>query len=109
MYARPDGRKAYPKSISVPQNYSGNAFTPKEPPPNENDEVESEVETKSEPASEPAAAIRPLHEEKRTLFPFPGIGGNDDLLLLGLILLLSQDGFGDDILPILLLILFLKK
>ena len=39
---------------------------------------------------------------------FAGLSG-EDLLLLGIILLLSQEDAGDEILPILLMLLFFRK
>ena len=107
MYVRSDGQRKLPKDISIPQNYSGNAFISKDAQ-NEDDskaEIESVITEEVEPEAE--AVCKMPREEKRGLLS--GLVGNEDFLLLGLILLLSQDGFDDDILPIILLILFLKK
>ena len=108
MYVRSDGGRKLPKDISIPQNYSGNAFISKDPPQEETEEVLS-TDTATPEASEPenVEALAPIREEKKGFLS--GFAGNEDLLLLGLILLLSQEGFDDDILPIILLILFLKK
>ena len=104
MYVRSDGQRKLPKDISIPQNYSGNAFIPKESHAEESEKIDPHAET---PEPEAEEVFKPAHEEKKGFLS--GIVGNEDLLILGLILLLSQDGFDDDILPIILLILFLKK
>ena len=102
MYVRSDGHKKLPKDISIPQNYSGNAFIPKEAAT-----IESSREIAEETKPSDEEVFKPICEERKGFLS--GLAGNDDLLLLGLILLLSQDGFGDDILPIILIMLFLKK
>lgn len=94
MYIRPSGR------ISVPRNYSGNLFS--EPPA----EIEETVEESQEEIEEKEASVPVISQTKDI---FSNLFGNEDLIILGLILLLSQDGFGDDIIPILLIILFFKK
>lgn len=95
MYIRPSGR------VSVPRNYSGNLFS--DPPP----EAEAEETAAEEIEEEKEEASLPVSLPKKDLFS--NLFGNEDLIILGLILLLSQDGFGDDIIPILLIILFFKK
>ena len=109
MYVRSDGQRKLPNDISIPKNYSGNAFIPKEPPNEDAGESKAEIEAMigEESAPEAEAVYNTVREEKRGFLS--GLAGNEDFLLLGLILLLSQDGFDDDILPIILLILFLKK
>lgn len=104
MYVRPDGHRGMQRELSVPKNYSGNAFSEsssfRAPEKDEGDlTVESSVDeevTVSEPS-----------EVKKGIFT--GLADNDDLLLLGLILLLSRDGLGDDIVPLLLMLLLFKK
>ena len=91
MYIRPSGR------VSVPRNYSGNLFS--ESPPDETTEVMTEEQIEED--------ATPVIAQKKDIFS--NLLGNEDLIILGLILLLSQDGFGDDIIPILLIILFFKK
>lgn len=105
MYVRSDGGRKLPNDISIPKNYSGNAFTKKEPLTEKMTESDTSVTEVPEPETE--AVFKSVREERRGILS--GIAGNEDFLLLGLILLLSQDGFDDDILPIILLILFLKK
>ena len=97
MYVRPDGRRQPKRDIFIPDNYSGNAFndTPElEPTPEP--EVTEEV---SEPKTREAAA-------KPSSF-IDGISG-EDLLLLGVILLLSKEEGAGEILPILLMLLFFR-
>ncbi len=97
MYIRPSGR------VSVPRNYSGNLFS--EPPP----EMEAEAEVLEDEIEEKKEEVEVAPVISQTKDIFSNLFGNEDLIILGLILLLSQDGFGDDIIPILLLILFFKK
>ena len=94
MYVRADGRKNLPKDIDIPKNYSGNAFS----------ESAEMVEEEAEPV---VAEPEPVAHCKKDLLS--GFMENEELMLLGLILLLSLDGFGDDIIPILLIILFFKR
>ena len=95
MYVRADGRKNIPRDIDIPKNYSGNAFSEKE------EAVELE---EAEPVVE---QVEPVAHCKKDFLS--GFMENEELMLLGLILLLSLDGFGDDIIPILLIILFFKR
>ena len=90
MYITPERRRP----LAIPQNYSGNLFS------------ESEQEPVQEAAAEPEAAPVVACQKKDI---FSNLFDNEELLLLGLLILLSQDGFGDDIIPILLIILFFKK
>lgn len=99
MYVRTDGRRNIPKDIDIPKNYSGNAFS-------EATITEEEIEV-AEEAESVSADVIPVTSCKKDIFS--GFMGNEDLMLLGLILLLSLDGFGDDIIPILLIILFFKR
>ena len=106
MYVRPDGHRGAQRDLSVPKNYSGNAFSESRAfhDPEENEEEENLTSTS--PIAEEVMTEAPS-EGKKGLFA--GIGDNDDLLLLGLILLLSRDGLGDDIIPLLLMLLLFKK
>ena len=111
MYARqpPDRRPPF----RIPGNYSGNAFSKKEesPPCEETPEtVEAPAPTEespppSEPAAQPTSSLSRLfgHSEQSM-----GIG-TEELLLLGILLILSQSDEGGDILPFLLILLFLKS
>ena len=115
MYVKPGARQSNRRSISVPQNYSGNAFSslpPKvteEPPSAEevNEEENAMIETDDQKIDE-AESVAVSHTESSKGI-LSGLIGNDELIILGIILLLSQDDSADDILPILLLILFLRK
>ena len=95
MYIRSDGRRR----VSVPQNYSGSLFSDHPPLESEAEEIISEEQTDAE--------ALPVSSNKRDLFS--GFLESEELIILGLILLLSRDGFGDDIIPILLIILLFKK
>lgn len=94
MYIKPSGGHR----VSVPQNYSGNLFSATEP---EREEEKEKIEELS--ADAPLPPLAPRSDI------FSSFIGNEELIILGLILLLSLDGFGDDIIPILLLILLFKK
>ena len=116
MYVKPGPRPNNRRSISVPQNYSGNAFS-SQPPElqaetrSEEDSLVNEIvpeESSEEQAeTENASACEAVAEQDKKVWK--NLGESDDLIILGLILLLSQDGIGDDILPLLLLLLFFKK
>lgn len=100
MYIRSDGRR----HVSVPQNYSGSLFSD---PPHEA-EIDKEIEAGTEEI-EASASPEPIPVSLPKKDFLSNILDNEELIILGLILLLSQDGFGDDIIPILLIILFFKK
>lgn len=87
MYVRPEGRK----SILIPDNYGGSAFNSRE---------------KIELPSEQPERLEHEGEDKSPSLPF-GIG-SEELLLLGLLLLLSQSDEGGDLVPFLLILLFFK-
>lgn len=138
MYARQPPERKYPRSVRVPHNYSGNAFrrekdTPfaapaeqaepvsEEPselsfslPPNTEDRAGSEQSEGSEAPTDTSAG---------KLFSAPGFQldlgrlfgkehgrgiGLEELLLLGLILLVSQSDTKDDLALLLLLLLFIQ-
>ena len=109
MYTRPDARRRDGRQdVFIPENYSGTAFN--DPPEGVFDEggekdmsIAEESEATNTEVSEPAGA-----KPKRKSGLFDGIS-TEDLLLLGVILLLSQEDEGNDILPILLILLFFRK
>lgn len=133
MYARqpPDGR--FPRNVRIPRNYSGNAFRQEEEMPPPTVVAEESRETKLPPASPPPS---PSEEEVKEapaepsaaasvgkLFPSPGFrldlgrflnrgrGGGigfEELLIIGLIFLLSQSETKDDLVFLLLLLLFIQ-
>lgn len=105
MYIRQNNR---PQGITIPKNYSGNAFS---------DSVDifeadalrddAPVSTSEVPSGEPSEDGDPacrVHSAKK-LLPFNI--GNEELILIGIILLISQNENGDGIIPILLAVLFL--
>ena len=96
MYVRPNGGQR----VSLPQNYSGSLFS-------EVTSNDTKVEEVTEPSAPPESEHIAVSAPKKDLFS--SFLQNEELMILGLILLLSQDGFGDDVIPILLLILLFKK
>ncbi len=92
MYVRPDGRRQPKRDIFIPENYSGNAFN--EPPETETIEEKPEATEAKEVLAKPASFIDGISSE--------------DLLLLGVILLLSREEGAGEILPILLMLLFFR-
>ena len=129
MYARQPPQGRFPRPIQLPSNYSGNAFSSE---PQEFNEPTEEVsapppiaenieEERSEEATRPKRENASLPTGKP--FPSPGFRldlgrlfrsdkgagiGMEDLLLIGLILLISQGETKDDLLLLLLLLLFIQ-
>jgi hypothetical protein len=122
MYYRPQGYR-YPQNIRVPINYSGNAFseddsnTEKEPDTDsenfvENSIITNENESQTEDTSNEPEATSTIGEAKSTpasLFgsAFDKIGA-EELLILALVFLLSDNDSENDIIWLLLLLLFIK-
>ncbi len=114
MYARQPPDPRFPRNMSIPHNYSGNAFRPKrepivsEPsPPEEPERTEAPDPSVDPPAEEalPASAHPSL---LGSLFHRPGASsgiGSEELLLLGVLLLISQNEEKDDLLFLLILLL----
>ena len=123
MYTRvPSGRM--PRGMRVPENYSGNAFRAYEPPPTPPPPRETpkpdEPDLPDVPPqnAESAPADLPKAEEPSTAvakqapfglhLPFAGLHlGFEELLLIGIILMIAQEGKNDDVIWLLLLLLFL--
>ena len=130
MYSRyPNYR--FSGGVRVPENYSGNAFSPAEEGKKEIviEEIPAE-ESAEQPATETVATpstdteSKENAEESREVFRpnkkgirFPGFGfdigrifsgrfGFEELLLIALILLISQNGADDDIILMLAILLF---
>lgn len=119
MYSRSiNSRPIKSNELRVPQNYRGNAFSfdpPKyEPPveresdivPKKKDTPKDDCETTEEcsPSDEcPTCEKEEKNESISSGFSF------EDILLIALILILSQNGADDDILLLLALILAYKK
>lgn len=100
MYVRPESRK----SITIPDNYGGSAFGGRaqiSPP----DAEEPKTATEEVGAPPESIEVSKIEEKKSSLFS--GIG-SEELLLLGMIFILSQSDEGGDILPFLLILLFFK-
>ncbi len=85
------------KRITIPNNYSGNAFGERE-----------RLEPITPPEAEETLPLECKDEEKGE-FSLPFGIGTEELLLLGVLLVLSQSEEGGDILPFLLILLFLKS
>lgn len=99
MYIRSNGKNYSSRDIEVPQNYRGNAFS----------EVETQEIIEEEESSEENKKIDlPVSSDnKRGSLSF--LSNDEDIILLGLILLLAQEELASEILPILIIILFLSK
>lgn len=104
MYVRPESRRR--REISIPENYSGNAFNEiiEEPVPEVLTNQEEQQEPESTPAAQDTEECVQAHAPKSFL---PFNIGSEELIVLGIILLLFRDGDSDDIIPLLLAILFL--
>ena len=127
MYARPTPTR-FPRNVRVPENYSGNAFQPissekndappiaphhaeketfrpqKEEMPRE-DVAENDTKTALETAP-PSSGVS-LNFGKLLSFGNWSLG-TEELLILGLILLVAEGGEHTDLLLLLLLLLFIK-
>ena len=122
MYVRPPTYR-YPPSVRLPDNYSGNAFREQETPPLLPDPTEPEAPSKSsesdiseseqEPAKAAPTSLLSPHSFRLRLgsvFGKKGGIGTEDLLIIALILLLSDndsDSF-DDLILFLALLFFIK-
>ena len=121
MYSRyPNYR--FSGGVRIPDNYSGNAFGAPEAPPRESAEehigaearAEESAPVEAESARESAEVFKSEKEKPR--FPSFGFGlgrlfsggfGFEELLIIGLILLIAQSGTDDDIILLLALLLFI--
>ena len=120
MYVRqtPDGR--FPRSVRVPQNYSGNAFRAEDSPPpdaataSESERTEEKIETAEGTTTEEMPVSKSLASpgfrlDVGRLFGRQGRGfGVEELLILGLILLVASGESSDELLLLLLLLLFIE-
>ena len=127
MYTRiPSGR--YPRGMRVPENYGGSAFRPlpSEPPPEE-EPPQAPVTERAAPSPirheppharsddpSPEAPPEPHVPAGRFSFGLPFFRRDntgvdfEDLLLIGLILLVAQEGKNDDLIWLLVLLLLIR-
>lgn len=102
MYARHNNR---PQGITIPKNYSGNAFSEGTDIFTADEPDELIISSESEILADTDADAASAGSSEKRLFPFNM--GNEELILIGIILLISQNENGDGIIPILLAVLFL--
>ena len=121
MYSRRSTDGFYSRNINVPSNYSGNAFSYSQADeistdtPNDQNDTEYKINSESENdtiVSESAEAIAMDKKEPEITKPhglFKGGGiGFEELLILGVILLISQNDSKDDLAFLLMLLLFIQ-
>ena len=118
MYARQSADGRGTKGMKVPPNYGGSAFSGITPPPalTQVDSFEEEErktvadDSRSLPTGNTSAELREC--ESGGLFRFfggeSGGIGLEELLILGLVLLISQNDVKDDLAFLLLLLVFIK-
>ena len=119
MYSRqPMGR--FPKGMRVPENYSGNAFSPRSSIISDDQETEEGVQPTDVPnvssesessaqTNDRSADIRPAFKLDLGRFFSGNRGfGMEEFLIIALILLLAQNDSGDDTLIFLILLLFIR-
>lgn len=94
MYVKSDTKRR----ITIPDNYGGSAFTSL---PERLEEA-----TVERPPSVPDVEVAAEPSEERSPFPFKI--GSEELLLLAVLLILSESDEGGDILPFILILLFIK-
>lgn len=117
MYYRPQGYR-YSQGMKLPSNYGGSAFQSNEiysdeeqkeekAPPSSLETQEAQAnpdEEKSEKREKPASLLSGLHQGSL----FGGRIGSEELLIIALIFLLSDAEGSDDVIWLLLLLLFIK-
>ena len=96
MYTRPNDRR---RQTHIPENYNGMAFSEEEniftPPP-------TDIDVCCEPDEREKEIKKSVFPIKSSILGFEG----EDLLLIALIFLLSQSDMANDILPLLIILLF---
>ena len=128
MYYRSQGYR-YPRDMRIPINYSGNAFSEQKENNIEDTETESipeyataedqNTQTVENNTEENSSSDSPHKEneakEVSSIFHnsnqsslFGGRIGNEELLILAIVFLLSDTDSGNDIIWLLLLLLFIK-
>ena len=109
MYARQTPRSSGAREINLPGNYGGTAFrhdvfSDEEAPPLNEECVEAEVEAAKAPDTHHDGRLV-IPSISNRLFPKDGGIGLEELLILGIILLISQNSENDDNISLLLLLL----
>lgn len=123
MYYRSQGYR-YPRDMRIPINYSGNAFSEsnqdkeKEPDADSEDIIAPQAPPTAEPSQDESASInfeeKPLPSKEPKTTPASLLGGafgkigTEELLILALVFLLSDNDSESDIIWLLLLLLFIK-
>ncbi|MBQ8849698.1 MAG: hypothetical protein IJ011_05140 [Clostridia bacterium] len=122
MYARQTASGRSARGMNIPANYSGNAFASdtdeaiQNAPEYSEHDIPSVNEEDTAEVSEPVSAKEIKENEKRTesagLFQFFGGSsggiGLEELLILGLVILISQNDTKDDLAFLLLILLFIR-
>ena len=107
MYARQTPRPSSAREISLPGNYGGTAFRhdvfPDEEAPSVNEECNEAEEIHVPDTHHTERSVTPCISSH--LFPKNGGIGLEELLILGIILLISQNSENDDNISLLLLLL----
>ena len=116
MYSRQTADSRRSRNLSIPVNYSGNAF--REDTADDPSETVTESESSCDPkaVAEPSQAVAIVEREHHEggTGPFRLFGsssggiGLEELLILGLVFLISQNDAKDDLSFLLLLLLFIK-
>ena len=130
MYYRSQGYR-YPRDVRIPINYSGNAFSEQEDNSTKNIETQSipeDAETENQstkatdidseentdklsntsPNESEAKEVSSLFHNSNQSSIFGGKIGSEELLILAIVFLLSDTDSGNDIIWLLLLLLFIK-
>ncbi len=112
MYVKPQNYR-YPAGVRLPENYGGSTFREEPPQADTRDgEQASAVNTTEEKASDteaaPASLLSPSFRLRLgSLFDNKKIG-TEELLIIGLILLLADSDSNDDLILFLILLFFIK-
>ena len=103
MYTRPYTRRT--RSITIPPNYSGNAFVEAD---SDHSEASFDEVADSLPSEEVSSQSNDAVKDKNTKGGFLPINiSSEELLLIGIMILLFQSDRNDGLIPLLMAILFL--
>ncbi len=119
MYTRQYTDSRYPKDLSIPGNYSGNAFRksplvedlPKEEPAYQAEYTKEDMSSEAPDGNkkEEAAPVSVSPLLGNSLFRRGGGGlGLEELLILGLVFIISQNDTKDDLAFLLMMLLFIQ-